>query len=260
MNTTSHSLDTLIDTFGERLKGRFFGKYRGTVTLVDDPLKIGRIKAKVPLVLGEKQESGWALPCTPFGGGKDRGFMMLPEVGDNVWLEFEQGDPTLPVWVGCFWSAPDGKTEGPTGGIQGDKTGKKEAAKHYEILRTFKGHRLIFDDDGEIMVFANGNHKTEIRFTKEGEVIVHADKDVKIDAKANVDIVAAKDMYLKAKNMVLDADKISIGKKGTSEPLVLGNKMEALFNKHTHPTGTGPTGTPTQKMGQPEKSKDHKTE
>ena len=40
----------------------FYGKYRGIVTNIKDPLKMGRIKARVPDVLGE-EPSGWALPC-----------------------------------------------------------------------------------------------------------------------------------------------------------------------------------------------------
>ena len=43
----------------------FYGKYRGIVTNIKDPLKMGRIKARVPDVLGE-EPSGWALPCGNF--------------------------------------------------------------------------------------------------------------------------------------------------------------------------------------------------
>lgn len=82
------------------MKG-FYGKYRGIVSGNHDPLMMGRIKATVPDALGE-QESGWALPCAPFGG-KDMGFFALPSVGANVWIEFEQGDPDYPIWSGCWW-------------------------------------------------------------------------------------------------------------------------------------------------------------
>jgi uncharacterized protein involved in type VI secretion and phage assembly len=27
----------------------------------------------------------------------------VPPIGANVWIEFEQGDPDYPIWVGCFW-------------------------------------------------------------------------------------------------------------------------------------------------------------
>jgi uncharacterized protein involved in type VI secretion and phage assembly len=81
----------------------FYGKYRGTVSDINDPLMIGRIKAKVPDVMGN-QESGWAMPCAPFGGN-NAGFFALPLVGAGVWIEFEHGDPDYPIWSGCWWGS-----------------------------------------------------------------------------------------------------------------------------------------------------------
>ena len=31
------------------------------------------------------------------------GVYMVPPIGAGVWVEFEQGDPDKPVWVGCRW-------------------------------------------------------------------------------------------------------------------------------------------------------------
>ncbi|CAN5630767.1 phage baseplate assembly protein V [soil metagenome] len=84
------------------MSGPFFGKFRGSVTSISDPLQIGRIRASVPDVLGEG-ESGWAMPCAPFGGS-DMGFFALPAVGAGVWIEFEHGDPDYPIWAGCWWA------------------------------------------------------------------------------------------------------------------------------------------------------------
>lgn len=83
--------------------GTFYGKYRGVVTDINDPLMMGRVKATVPDVLGD-QESGWALPCAPFGGSKV-GFFALPTVDAGVWVEFEHGDPDYPIWSGCWWGS-----------------------------------------------------------------------------------------------------------------------------------------------------------
>ena len=81
----------------------FFGKYRGTVTDINDPLMTGRVRAKVPDVMGDL-ESGWAMPCAPFGGS-GMGFFALPKVGAGVWIEFEHGDPDFPIWSGCWWGS-----------------------------------------------------------------------------------------------------------------------------------------------------------
>jgi uncharacterized protein involved in type VI secretion and phage assembly len=86
-------------------EGQFWGKYRGVVSDINDPLMQMRIKATVPDVYGDGA-SGWAMPCAPFGGDKV-GFFALPTVGAGVWVEFEHGDPDYPIWVGGFYAMAD---------------------------------------------------------------------------------------------------------------------------------------------------------
>jgi uncharacterized protein involved in type VI secretion and phage assembly len=83
------------------VKGHYFGKYRGTVSDNSDPTNRGRIKVKVPSVLGTVES--WAMPCVPYAG-KGVGFYSLPEPDTGIWVEFEAGDPSYPIWSGCFWA------------------------------------------------------------------------------------------------------------------------------------------------------------
>src|SRR5262249_33250566 len=55
----------------------------------------------VPDVLGHNVSS-WAMPCLPLAGN-NMGLYTVPPEGAGVWVEFEQGDPNYPVWVGGFW-------------------------------------------------------------------------------------------------------------------------------------------------------------
>jgi uncharacterized protein involved in type VI secretion and phage assembly len=80
---------------------RFYGKYRGTVINNIDLKQLGRIQAMVPDVSGFVPTS-WCMPCVPHAG-KQMGTFMVPQVGAGVWVEFEQGDPDYPIWVGSFW-------------------------------------------------------------------------------------------------------------------------------------------------------------
>lgn len=82
---------------------KFFGKYRGTVLNNADPMQTGRIQAQVPDVLGTTPSS-WAMPCVPLAGIQ-MGVYVVPPVGAGVWVEFEQGDPDYPIWVGCWWGS-----------------------------------------------------------------------------------------------------------------------------------------------------------
>src|ERR1051326_899256 len=96
--------ETQIESPAEQAQDikRFYGKYRGTVMDNNDPLKLGRIQALVPEVLGT-MPTGWASPCTPFSGTL-AGFYAVPLTGATVWIEFEAGDPSRPIWVGGFWA------------------------------------------------------------------------------------------------------------------------------------------------------------
>jgi uncharacterized protein involved in type VI secretion and phage assembly len=114
---------------------QFLGKYRGVVTDNLDPLMIGRVRARVPDVLGEA-ESGWAMPCAPFGG-KSTGFFAVPAVDAGVWIEFEHGDPDYPIWAGCWWGSV---AEMPPTLLVPPPPSKKL------MLRTEGGHSILVDD------------------------------------------------------------------------------------------------------------------
>lgn len=86
----------------EPAAGKLFGKYRGIVINNVDPMNRARLLVKAPTVLGDLE--AWAMPCVPYAG-PDVGFLFLPDPGTGVWLEFEAGDPSYPVWSGFFWDA-----------------------------------------------------------------------------------------------------------------------------------------------------------
>jgi uncharacterized protein involved in type VI secretion and phage assembly len=80
-----------------------YGKYRATVLDNVDPMQMGRLLVQVPDV-SNVLPSTWAMPCVPFAGIMS-GMYAVPAIGSGVWVEFEQGDPDYPVWVGCFWGS-----------------------------------------------------------------------------------------------------------------------------------------------------------
>jgi uncharacterized protein involved in type VI secretion and phage assembly len=165
----------------ERLRNRFWGKYRGTVTEVD--AETMRIKAKVPAVLKD-QTTGWAMPCVPYAGA-DVGFAFLPEVGSGVWIEFEGGEVSYPVWVGCYWH---------TGEVPADA---KDTVK---AIVTVAGHKLLFDDDAGSITLTDGNGN-EIVLDSSGIAVTDANGNkitmdsagIKLERQSmNVEIATAK--------------------------------------------------------------------
>jgi uncharacterized protein involved in type VI secretion and phage assembly len=82
---------------------KFYGKYRGMVLNNIDPMQMGRLQVQVPDVAGLVPCS-WAMPCVPIAGIQN-GMFALPIIGSGVWVEFEQGNPEQPIWVGCFYGS-----------------------------------------------------------------------------------------------------------------------------------------------------------
>ncbi len=106
---------------------RYYGIYRGVCFDNADPEKLGRIRARVPDVLG-MQPTEWALPCRPPGWKrgvvKSHSFTddnngtgstgsstetlvheavdLVPRIGEGVWLMFEGGDADKAVWCGVY--------------------------------------------------------------------------------------------------------------------------------------------------------------
>jgi type VI secretion system secreted protein VgrG len=98
-------IEQLLQDLIERLDNRYFGKYRGYVHDVSDPESRGRIRAIVPRLLGEATPTGWAMPSAPYAG-PDQGLFTVPDIGTGVWMEFEEGDLSKPIWSGLWWGAP----------------------------------------------------------------------------------------------------------------------------------------------------------
>ncbi|GAA2261942.1 baseplate assembly protein [Streptomyces ruber] len=144
---------------------RHLGKFRGRVVDNDDPLRIGRVTVEVPDVLGN-EPSTWALPCLPFTG-PEAGQFVVPPPGAGVWVEFEQGDPSFPVWTGCWYGAaeelpPDARRE-----LQASSPHKPV------VVQTPQNHKLVLNDtpgaDQGILLQAQGG--AYIRITAEAVVI-----------------------------------------------------------------------------------------
>lgn len=85
------------------MSAKFFGQYRGVVTNNVDPMQMGRVQIQVPDVFGAG-ETLWAMPCAPHSLPRKAG-SSLPKAGATVWIAFEQGDRSRPIWTGCFYAS-----------------------------------------------------------------------------------------------------------------------------------------------------------
>jgi phage protein D len=110
----------------------------------DAPDKLGnrgRVKVALPW-LSPEYESDWA-PVIQFGAGKRSGAMFLPEVGDQVLVGFELGDPRRPYVIG-------GIVGNSTGYDLGDQAVQATGMAAEVVRRGFvsaAGNRLVFHDE-----------------------------------------------------------------------------------------------------------------
>ena len=97
----------------------------------------------MPAVLGDV-ESGWCMPCVPYAGPQV-GVAFLPEVGSGVWIAFEGGDVSYPIWVGCYWRS---------GELPSD------VAPDVKVIVTTAPLELKLDDGGESITITDSNGNT----------------------------------------------------------------------------------------------------
>lgn len=83
--------------YGLECIGLHYSSYRAFVIDNEDPGKMNRLKLRIPHLNDVVDDDTWAWPKNVWGG-KDYGSQMLPQKGDMVWVEFENGDPDYPIW------------------------------------------------------------------------------------------------------------------------------------------------------------------
>lgn len=123
-----------------------FGLYKAHVAQNFDPLGLGRIRVRF---IQDNSISDNELPyadyCSPLGGGADphqgAGFFMIPNVGDTVFIMFENGDVSKPVWMGSpFFGGLNGTQNPP---IESRVTNTEPLNR---IIKTSYGHKIELDD------------------------------------------------------------------------------------------------------------------
>ena len=135
---------------------RFHGLYRGTVTANDDPTSRGRVQVNVPAVFDLATPDGavWAMPCFPWG------HFFVPQVGDRVWVAFEAGDPSAPVWLGAWYAR---------GSTPSDAQVSPPLRR---LIRSSSGHEVLLDDtQGAEKVVVSDAHGSKVTLDQAGVTI-----------------------------------------------------------------------------------------
>ncbi|MFL0110375.1 type VI secretion system Vgr family protein [Tenacibaculum maritimum] len=110
-----------------------------TVIDNEDPDGKGRVQVRMHWQTGE-MKSAWIRVLTPDGGSSDmvaanRGFVFIPEIGDQVLISFRYNDPNRPFVMGSLYNGQTG-----AGGSSKNKI---------KSITTRSGSTITFDDDNE---------------------------------------------------------------------------------------------------------------
>ena len=270
-------------------QNKIYGVVVGIVRDIRDPQNLGRIKVDFPWLAEEAEavaissdddraHSYWARIATLMAGS-NRGSFFVPEVGDEVLVAFEHGDPDRPFVIGALWNTDDPPPESmDTEGnnhirsihsrsghvITLDDNTDEQKAK--VTILSQAGHQIVLDDDGgqgKIELKTNAGHT--ITLDDAGGTVTVSDKagnKLVLDANANsltVQTSGNQDQSVGG-NLTINVtgtatisapsgvtiDSTSI-KLGSSAALTLVNDTFLnIFNTHFHVGNLGaPTSPPT---------------
>lgn len=100
-------------TGGPHAERRYWGKYRGFVVDNQDPRRMGRVRVRVPEILGREIVTDWAATNPKYGGLPETGDFVGLDIGAAVFVEFESGDVNRPLVTGTWWAHPKDASPDP---------------------------------------------------------------------------------------------------------------------------------------------------
>ncbi len=201
----------------------------------NDPDKMGRVRVK------SKWQDGmtpWVRVLTSDAGG-EHGHYFTPEIGDEVLIDFEEGNPDRPYVVGSKYH----------GKIPPEFFNKDNNLK---AIKTRSGHTLLFnDEDGSESITIKDKNGNTINLDTSGKSISISSKsaisissgNISIKASKNIQIDASENIVMSGKNVVIDAGEVLSATGKTSAEISSGSAKTIHTSKggDTQLTGTKST-------------------
>ena len=176
-----------------------------TVLSNADPQGKGRVRVRMNWQT-DGMQTGWVRVMTPDGGSSsdvksNRGFVFIPEVGDQVLLGFRHGDPARPYVMGSLFNGVTG-----SGGF---------AANHKKSLTTRSGSTVTFDDTAHTILLQTTRANKIFIDELNGTITISSAEEVNVNTK-NVNINASENMNVNVgKNFTMqvgEQSSVNIGK------------------------------------------------
>ena len=186
---------------------------RAKVTDNEDPNNLGRVRVQFDwqAQLDDGMMTPWLRMAQPYAGG-GKGFSFIPEIGEEVMIDFEGGNAERPYVKGTLYNGvgdPDGKW-----------LPNNNSSNQIKAIRTRNGHTIEIHDEGDngyIRIYDNEKENYILTFSTDekliklestgnielyakNDIIMHAGHDINASADNDVFIAAGNDMQRSAEN------------------------------------------------------------
>lgn len=255
-----------IRRFGlEYVANRYYGTYLGVVEDVVDPENRGRVRIRIPALAHRSAPADlYARPVFP-GSANGHGMFFPPVVGDQVWVQFEGGDPGSPLYIGGFIAREKRPEEFASEVVRGIKTPFGHYIRwsddpddpHVRIQMSKDesgtlGGFVFLGADGSVLA-ENGNGSSVHMDATDGSVTVSAEGGSMITMPSNGSVLATSSagdsVELSSGITVIGKGKITVETTGSvevkgatvtlgtgplKEGVVLDSFVKQIYNNHTH--------------------------
>ena len=160
-----------------------------TVLSNADPHGAGRVQVRMNWQT-DNMRTSWVRVMTPDGGGSkdvksNRGFVFIPEVGDQVLLGFRHGDPARPYVMGSLFNGTTGNGGGSNNSIKS--------------LKTRSGISVILNDDNKSLTIKDAGGSS-IHLDGNGNILLNAPKNIQLHAGNDMSLMVGHDLQVNVGN------------------------------------------------------------
>jgi uncharacterized protein involved in type VI secretion and phage assembly len=198
----------VTDRYGRPASGQMPGVVEAIVLDNVDPDQLGRIKVKFP-ILPDAPESYWARLVMPMAG-RERGWMTIPEIDDEVLVAFVHGDFNHAIVLGSLYN-----------GVDTPPYANEDTENNLRVFQSRSGHRMTFDDTEGAERMELILHNEEIRViwdSTEKVLSVYSGKDIIVEAVETISF--------KCKDFILEATNSISFDSGTTTEITTGTSCE----------------------------------
>lgn len=183
---------------------RWYGVYPALVKDVRDPDGQGRVKISLPWAADPDGASylSWARLSTLMAGN-GRGTWFVPEVGDEVLVAFEAGDPRRPVVLGAMWNGSDKPPETMDGAGHND----------IRVIHSRAGHEVRLDDTSgqeKVVVSTPGGQKVTLADSPASvEIVDSGGNSVKLSS-SGIEVTSSGKVTISASTAEITAGTLTV--------------------------------------------------